>query len=141
MHLPVRELHCHHCGHRERVPAACPTCGNPDLAPVGQGTQRVEGVAEEGQQPAEPVVHPRLAQPEEFGHDDLEGVGLEVDQHEQQFLFRPVQHPLAAAPGAPLTGPARRRPAGGAQLLAGACEAGQQGLKFGGRQARERQAG
>jgi primosomal protein N' (replication factor Y) len=42
VHLPARELHCHHCGHCERVPAACPTCGNPDLAPIGQGTQRVE---------------------------------------------------------------------------------------------------
>ncbi|HEX2826395.1 MAG TPA: primosomal protein N' [Burkholderiales bacterium] len=42
LHLPARELHCHHCGHLERVPAACPTCGNPDLSPIGQGTQRVE---------------------------------------------------------------------------------------------------
>jgi primosomal protein N' (replication factor Y) len=24
------------------VPHACPTCGNPDLSPIGQGTQRVE---------------------------------------------------------------------------------------------------
>ena len=42
VHLPARELHCHHCGHCERVPHACPTCGNPDLAPIGQGTQRIE---------------------------------------------------------------------------------------------------
>jgi primosomal protein N' (replication factor Y) (superfamily II helicase) len=42
LHLPARELHCHHCGHRERVPGACPTCGNADLSPIGQGTQRVE---------------------------------------------------------------------------------------------------
>ena len=42
LHLPARELHCHHCGHCERVPAACPTCGNADLSPIGQGTQRVE---------------------------------------------------------------------------------------------------
>jgi len=40
--MPQRELHCHHCGHRERVAKACPQCGNPALAPVGQGTQRVE---------------------------------------------------------------------------------------------------
>ncbi|MGZ5148511.1 MAG: primosomal protein N' [Burkholderiales bacterium] len=42
LHLPVRELHCHHCGYRAPVPKACPDCGNPALAPVGQGTQRVE---------------------------------------------------------------------------------------------------
>jgi len=42
LHMPARELHCHHCGHQARVPAACPTCGNPDLSPIGQGTQRIE---------------------------------------------------------------------------------------------------
>jgi primosomal protein N' (replication factor Y) len=35
-------LRCHHCGWQARVPAACPTCGNPALAAVGHGTQRVE---------------------------------------------------------------------------------------------------
>jgi primosomal protein N' (replication factor Y) len=35
-------LRCHHCGWQTRVPAACPTCGNPALAAVGHGTQRVE---------------------------------------------------------------------------------------------------
>jgi primosomal protein N' (replication factor Y) (superfamily II helicase) len=35
-------LVCHHCGHRERVPRACPQCGNVDLAPAGHGTQRLE---------------------------------------------------------------------------------------------------
>jgi primosomal protein N' (replication factor Y) len=35
-------LHCHHCGWSRQVPRACPTCGNQDLRPVGQGTQRVE---------------------------------------------------------------------------------------------------
>jgi primosomal protein N' (replication factor Y) len=47
LHLPARELHCHHCGHRERVPSSCPTCGNPGLAPIGQGTQRVEAALAE----------------------------------------------------------------------------------------------
>jgi primosomal protein N' (replication factor Y) len=42
LHLKARELRCHHCGHRERVPARCPGCGSADLAPVGQGTQRIE---------------------------------------------------------------------------------------------------
>jgi primosomal protein N' (replication factor Y) len=42
LHLRDRELRCHHCGHRERVPAQCPGCSGTDLAPVGHGTQRVE---------------------------------------------------------------------------------------------------
>lgn len=42
VHLRERRLRCHHCGHVGPVPLACPACGNPQLAPVGQGTQRVE---------------------------------------------------------------------------------------------------
>ncbi len=42
LHLAERRLRCHHCGHAEPTPLACPGCGNPDLAPIGQGTQRVE---------------------------------------------------------------------------------------------------
>ncbi|MDP1673437.1 MAG: primosomal protein N' [Burkholderiales bacterium] len=42
LHLPERRLRCHHCGHDSAVPASCPDCGNTDLAPVGQGTQRIE---------------------------------------------------------------------------------------------------
>ena len=42
LHQKDRSLRCHHCGHQQRVPHACPTCGDPDLKPVGIGTQRVE---------------------------------------------------------------------------------------------------
>jgi primosomal protein N' (replication factor Y) len=42
LHRSAGELRCHHCGRRERVPTACPECGAEDLAPIGQGTQRVE---------------------------------------------------------------------------------------------------
>jgi primosomal protein N' (replication factor Y) len=42
MHRREGELRCHHCGRRERVPAACPNCRATDLAPVGHGTQRLE---------------------------------------------------------------------------------------------------
>ena len=41
-HKTDRTLRCHHCGWQTRVPSACPTCGNPALAAVGHGTQRVE---------------------------------------------------------------------------------------------------
>jgi len=42
LHLRAGELRCHHCGHRERAPSSCPSCGSADLAPVGHGTQRIE---------------------------------------------------------------------------------------------------
>lgn len=35
-------LVCHHCGYIARPPEVCPECGNLDLRPAGQGTQRVE---------------------------------------------------------------------------------------------------
>jgi primosomal protein N' (replication factor Y) len=35
-------LVCHHCGSDQRVPRACPECGNVDLAGLGRGTQRLE---------------------------------------------------------------------------------------------------
>ena len=42
LHLRDRRLRCHHCGYDSAVPTACPDCGDTDLAPVGQGTQRIE---------------------------------------------------------------------------------------------------
>src|SRR6185312_14717417 len=47
LHRKTHELRCHHCGHREAVPERCPSCGAADLAPVGQGTQRVEDALRE----------------------------------------------------------------------------------------------
>ena len=41
-HKIDRSLRCHHCGYTERVPRACPVCGNIDIAPVGRGTERLE---------------------------------------------------------------------------------------------------
>ncbi|MDB5911417.1 MAG: primosomal protein [Ramlibacter sp.] len=41
-HKIDRTLRCHHCGFTERVPHACPSCGNVDIAPLGRGTERVE---------------------------------------------------------------------------------------------------
>lgn len=42
VHLHAKKLCCHHCGHQEHFPRACQHCGNQDIAPFGQGTQRVE---------------------------------------------------------------------------------------------------
>jgi len=41
-HKIDRTLRCHHCGYAQRVPRACPSCGNPDIAPVGRGTEQLE---------------------------------------------------------------------------------------------------
>lgn len=42
LHLRDARLHCHHCGYQAPAPVTCPECGNQQLAPLGQGTQRVE---------------------------------------------------------------------------------------------------
>ncbi|MBV8464868.1 MAG: primosomal protein N', partial [Burkholderiales bacterium] len=44
VHLREGRLRCHHCGWEERLPPRCPGCGNADLKPLGQGTQRLEDV-------------------------------------------------------------------------------------------------
>src|SRR3954471_15415222 len=41
-HKIDRTLRCHHCGYTERVPRACPQCGNVDIAPLGRGTEQLE---------------------------------------------------------------------------------------------------
>jgi primosomal protein N' (replication factor Y) len=42
VHREAGALRCHHCGHAQSIPVACPTCGNQDLLPLGFGTQRLE---------------------------------------------------------------------------------------------------
>src|SRR3954449_690443 len=41
MHRSQRLLACHHCGHREGVPARCPDCGSVSIARHGTGTERL----------------------------------------------------------------------------------------------------
>jgi len=41
-HKVDRSLRCHHCGFSERVPRACPECGNLDIRPMGRGTEKLE---------------------------------------------------------------------------------------------------
>jgi primosomal protein N' (replication factor Y) (superfamily II helicase) len=40
-HKVDRTLRCHHCGWTDRVPKACPNCGNLDIAPLGRGTEKL----------------------------------------------------------------------------------------------------
>lgn len=42
VHLRAQRLQCHHCGHQQPIPTYCPDCGQGDLLPLGQGTQRLE---------------------------------------------------------------------------------------------------
>ncbi|MBV9213305.1 MAG: primosomal protein N' [Actinobacteria bacterium] len=42
LHRTTGRVACHHCGHSEAVPAACPDCGSVSLARHGIGTERLE---------------------------------------------------------------------------------------------------
>jgi primosomal protein N' (replication factor Y) len=42
LHAGRRQLICHHCDHRQRMPSVCPVCGVGDLKPQGHGTERLE---------------------------------------------------------------------------------------------------
>ena len=42
LHRAQGLLACHHCGHRERVPARCGACGSVSVARHGTGTERLE---------------------------------------------------------------------------------------------------
>ena len=41
VHARSNRLRCHHCGAERAVPAACESCGSPDLDRVGYGTERI----------------------------------------------------------------------------------------------------
>ena len=83
-----------------------------------------------------PVVHPGLTQIKEFAHDGLEGIGLEVNQDKQEFIFGPMQASLATPARGPLTGLTLGGSVCGVEPLISPWEGRQQALKL-----RERQAG
>ncbi|XAY05355.1 Primosomal protein N' [Paraconexibacter sp. AEG42_29] len=41
LHRDQHGMACHHCGHRERIPRACPDCGGISIARHGLGTERL----------------------------------------------------------------------------------------------------
>ena len=53
LHRAGGRLSCHHCGHSEPVPSACPECGSVALARFGAGTERIESLVDELIAPAE----------------------------------------------------------------------------------------
>lgn len=42
VHLRNQQLRCHYCGDRQSIMLTCPQCGDPDILPLGHGTQRIE---------------------------------------------------------------------------------------------------
>lgn len=38
------KLACHYCGHEEKMPKLCPSCGSPYIAAFGTGTQKIEEI-------------------------------------------------------------------------------------------------
>lgn len=42
VHRGSNLLWCHHCGAQRRVPTVCPSCGEDNLHPLGQGTEQLE---------------------------------------------------------------------------------------------------
>jgi len=47
LHRERGKLVCHHCGAERPVPEACDTCGEAELIPVGQGTERLDAALAE----------------------------------------------------------------------------------------------
>jgi len=47
LHRAAGEIACHHCGHRDRVPASCDECGSVSVARHGAGTEQLERELEE----------------------------------------------------------------------------------------------
>jgi hypothetical protein len=78
----------------------------------------------------DPIVYARLTQPEEFPHEGLDRIRLEIDEEERQLLLRTRQNSLAASAGAPLTGPVRQGAVLGIPSVIGRSEGVQQGLEF-----------
>jgi primosomal protein N' (replication factor Y) len=47
-HRAIRRLRCHTCGAERPEPeSGCPTCGHPELQPLGEGTERIEALLAE----------------------------------------------------------------------------------------------
>jgi primosomal protein N' (replication factor Y) len=42
LHLRSKRIRCHLCGWVQAIPRSCSDCGNPELRPAGEGTQRLE---------------------------------------------------------------------------------------------------
>jgi hypothetical protein len=107
--------------------------------PLWDDAHVIQGGAEDRQQAVDPVVSLGLAQAEEFTQDDLQGIGLQVDQDEQQFLFRAGEGTVPSTPDKALTRLAVHSLIDRVQLVPSTAEGCQQQFKLLGGQSSERQ--
>ena len=106
----------------------------------GENAQLVECVTQDGEQVVQPVVDTRLTQAEQLGHNGLQRIRLEVDQHEQQLLVRAGQGPSTAPTGAALTWlPGQGLEGFGIMAVVGLAKGGQQEVELREGQTGERQ--
>ncbi len=91
-HKIDRTLRCHHCGTTDRVPRACPECGNIDIAPIGRGTEKLE------EQLAQ-ALGIRAVQPTGEGANAHTGMGMDGVQPSTaaDTLLRPDGRPVVIA--------------------------------------------
>src|SRR3954447_11772143 len=107
--------------------------------PLRANAEIVKGRLQDRQQPMDPMIRLRLAQVEELALDDLQRIGLEVDQDEQELLLGSMQESLATSAGRTLAGLAGNGLVRGIQPLIGPAEGGQQPLELRDRQSCEGQ--
>jgi primosomal protein N' (replication factor Y) (superfamily II helicase) len=87
-HKIDRTLRCHHCGTTDRVPRACPDCGNIDIAPIGRGTEKLE------EQLAQ-ALGIRMPVPAGEGTNVHTGMGMEAGQQTNAVVIQ-APAPMAA---------------------------------------------
>jgi hypothetical protein len=87
-----------------RFPGGALGPGKVRRAPLGEDAQVIQGRAQDGQQPMDPIIHLGLTQAKKFAHDRLERIALEVDQKEQELILGLLQSPLATPANRTLAG-------------------------------------
>src|SRR2546421_2344409 len=92
-----------------RFPGGALGLGKVRGVPLGEDAQVIQGRAQDGQQPMNPIIHLGRTQVKEFAHDRLERIGLEVDQKKQELILGLLQAPLATAASRTLAAVGLRR--------------------------------
>lgn len=44
LHKYLNELSCHYCGHKQKPPQICPSCGHHEVKEIGSGTEKIEAI-------------------------------------------------------------------------------------------------
>lgn len=83
-HRSPKELRCHHCDARMKLPEACQECGDANVAPVGLGTQRVEEILH-AEFPDIPVI--RVDRDSIQGKDALDSLLAQIHQQQPSILL------------------------------------------------------